>query len=346
MKRSIVLLLIVSAMLSALMGCSFAELTKQRSGDISLPEDSAVSDSGSAPKEVAPALPVMDTPELPEEAAAWINTYLSAQYTVLDTQTFDFDGNSYILLLVGSDNPSVTGYQVFALEQNDGAYVLYAWNQSYSWDPSLEDMVCTMRTDTFAAVYGFTGGSDPTFDMLLLTLDDGSEETVSVEPDTPFLHVIPGRLKRVQNITLSSSETNTEENIGRGWNGRPDYIEDTYPMNDSIWSRVHARLDYGHWVPEYEDGVQKFELEDSKLSDLPGDVSQWPHYYSAFVDYFSGMNADLSYLDQNAFWTKDLSEGGQTMIVTMTSGNGNHAALTLSYSLQTQEISVGDNNGL
>ena len=287
-----------------------------------------------------------NTLDLPEEAAAWVNTYLSAQYTVLDTQTFDFDGNNNILLLVGSENPSVTGYQVFALEQNDGAYVLYAWNESYGWDSSLEDMVCAMRTDTFAAVYGFTKGSDPAFDMLELTLDDGSEETVSIEPNTPFLHVIPGRLKEVQNITLSGSKTNTKQNIGRGWNARPDSVEDTYPMNDSIWSRVHARLDCGHWVPEYEDAVREFELEDSKRSDLPGDIFQWPRYYSAFVDYFSGMNADLSYLDQDSFWTKDLSEDGQTLIVTMTPGNGDHTALTLSYSRQTQKISVGDNNGL
>ena len=287
-----------------------------------------------------------NTLELPEEAAAWVNTYLSAQYTVLDTQTFDFDGNNYILLLVGSENPSVTGYQVFALEQKDGAYVLYAWNESYGWDSSLENMVCAMRTDTFAAVYGFTRDSDPAFDMLELTLDDGSEETVSIEPNTPFLHVIPGRLKEVQNITLSGSKTNTKQNIGRGWNARPDSVEDTYPMNDSIWSRVHARLDCGHWVPEYEDAVREFELEDSKRSDLPGDIFQWPRYYSAFVDYFSGMNADLSYLDQDSFWTKDLSEDGQTLIVTMTPGNGDHTALTLSYSRQTQKISVGDNNGL
>ena len=283
-----------------------------------------------------------NTLDLPEEAAAWVNTYLSAQYTVLDTQTFDFDGNNYILLLVGSENPSVTGYQVFALEQNDGAYLLYAWNESYGWDSSLEDMVCAMRTDTFAAVYGFTKGSDPAFDMLELTLDDGSEETVSIEPNTPFLHVIPGRLKEVQNITLSGSETNTKQNIGRGWNARPDSVEDTYPMNDSIWSRVHARLDCGHWVPEYEDGVWEFEFEDSKRSDLPGDIFQWPRYYSAFVDYFSGMNADLHYLDADAVWTKDLSEDGQTLIVTMTPGNGDHTALTLSYSRQTQKISSGD----
>ena len=89
-------------------------------------------------------------------------------------------------------------------------------------------------------------------------------------------------------------------------------------------------------MPEYEDGVWEFELEDSKRSDLPGDIFQWPRYYSAFVDYFSGMNADLHYLDADAVWTMDLSEDGQMMIVTMTRGD---ASLTLSYSLQTQEIS-------
>ena len=38
------------------------------------------------------------------------------------------------------------------------------------------------------------------------------------------------------------------------------------------------------------------------------------------------MNADLHYLDADAVWTQDLSEDGQTLIVTMTPGNGDHAA--------------------
>ena len=112
---------------------------------------------------------------------------------------------------------------------------------------------------------------------------------------------------------------------------------------DMIWESVHEKLDYAHWIQamteEYENSVRKFELEDSRLSDKPGDVSQWPRYYSVLVDYFTGMNADLHYLDADAVWTKDLSEDGQTMIVTMTRGD---EALTLSYSLQTQEISSGD----
>ena len=109
--------------------------------------------------------------------------------------------------------------------------------------------------------------------------------------------------------------------------------------SEEIWQHVHEKLDDAPWAqnmtPEYEEAVRAFQLADSKRSNQPGDVSQWPHYYSAFVDYFSGMNADLHYLDADAVWTMDLSEDGQ-MIVTMTRGD---ASLTLSYSLQTQEIS-------
>lgn len=110
-------------------------------------------------------------------------------------------------------------------------------------------------------------------------------------------------------------------------------------QDDTIWSRVHEKLDYAHWAQdmtaEYEDIVRKFQIEDSKMSDLPGDVSQWPRYYSAFVDYFSAANADLRYLDADTIWTKDLSEDRQSLIVTLTRAD---VILMLSYSLQTSQI--------
>lgn len=110
-------------------------------------------------------------------------------------------------------------------------------------------------------------------------------------------------------------------------------------QDDTIWSRVHEKLDYAHWAQdmtaEYEDIVRKFQIEDSKMSDLPGDVSQWPRYYSAFVEYFSGANADLRYLDADTIWTKDLSEDRQSLIVTLTRAD---VILMLSYSLQTSQI--------
>lgn len=110
-------------------------------------------------------------------------------------------------------------------------------------------------------------------------------------------------------------------------------------QDDTIWSRVHEKLDYAHWAQdmtaEYEDIVRKFQIEDSKMSDLPGDVSQWPRYYSAFVDYFSAANADLRYLDADTIWTKDLSEDRKSLIVTLTRAD---VILMLSYSLQTSQI--------
>ena len=110
-------------------------------------------------------------------------------------------------------------------------------------------------------------------------------------------------------------------------------------QDDTIWSRVHEKLDYAHWAQdmtaEYEDIVRKFQIEDSKMSDLPGDVSQWLRYYSAFVDYFSAANADLRYLDADTIWTKDLSEDRQSLIVTLTRAD---VILMLSYSLQTSQI--------
>ena len=109
--------------------------------------------------------------------------------------------------------------------------------------------------------------------------------------------------------------------------------------DDMIWEYVHEKLDYAHWAQEmtdeYVDTLQKFQIEDSKRSDRPGDVSQWPRYYSAFVDYFSAANADLRYLDADTIWTKDLSEDRQSLIVTLTRAD---VILMLSYSLQTSQI--------
>ena len=285
-----------------------------------------------------------NTLDLPEEAAAWVNTYLSAQYTVLDCQTTNLDGTDYLLLLTGSKNADendYSGYQVFALEKIDTGYSLYAWNEAQPWDSSFGLLACAMRTDAFAAVYGFIGNDGTQYDALTTIFEDGTEETTAIMPGAPFLHVFTGRLIKVQDVVFSSSASSVKwSEVSAAGLHAP--VEDGYPPNDGIDARVRKKLDFANWLPEYEDGVREFELEDSKRSDLPGDFFQWPRYYSVFGDYFIGMNADLHYLDADAVWTQDLSEDGQTLIVTMTLGNGDHAALTLSYSLQTQEISSGD----
>ena len=108
---------------------------------------------------------------------------------------------------------------------------------------------------------------------------------------------------------------------------------------DEIWSLVHEKLDSARWAqdmtPEYEEVVRAFQLADSKSSSDPEDVSQWPRYYSAFIDYFSAADADLRYLGADTIWTKDLSEDRQSLIVTLTRAD---VILTLSYSLQTSQI--------
>lgn len=360
MKRRIVLLLIVSAMLLALMGCSFAELTQQKSEEPTLPDHSADSSSEATPQEVDSELPVMDTVELigyvADSQTPWIELYESTDNKEpLAKVPYDL-----IAALPGCDRrseafpfgylDSITFYYgeigtfcwcVAALPPAAGtgaANVCTSLDSGETWSISDPNALYT------GTVIGAGFASEAVgFISYRYFFDNGPEIARTLDGGKTWARL---ELDIPSEYAQYNSETNTKQNIGRGWNARPDSVEDTYPMNDSIWSRVHAMLDCGHWVPEYEDGVREFELEDSKRSDLPGDFFQWPRYYSAFVDYFSGMNADLSYLDWDSFWTKDLSEDGQTLIVTMTPGNGDHAALTLSYSLQTQEISVGDNNGL
>ncbi len=81
MKRSIVPLLIVSAILLALMGCSFAELTQQKANEITTPDHSANSSSEATPQEVDSSLPVMNTVELigyvADSQTPWIELYES-----------------------------------------------------------------------------------------------------------------------------------------------------------------------------------------------------------------------------------------------------------------------------
>ncbi len=345
------LLLVASAA-----GCSFAELTRQKSGEITMPDaaahpeavpdgaESATNSTGTV--ESAPLPDDRDGDSmiaLPAEAAAWAGTYLSARYTVLDCQTAAFDGTDYLLLLTGSkdvNGSDYTGYQIFALEKTDGGCSLYAWNEAQAWDSSRGLLACAMRTDELAAVYGFTDGGTQ-FDTITTVFADGTEETGAIAPDAPFLRVFTGRLLRVQDVVFSGggSEIKWSEVSAAGLHAP---VEDDYPPNDSIGARIRMKLDFAHWAremtPEYEEAVRQFQLADSKMSDLPGDVSQWPRYYSAFAGYFSGMNADLHYLDADAVWTEDLSVDGQELIVTMSRGG---RVLTLAYLPETRTIRGG-----
>ena len=70
------LLLVVSAT-----GCSFAELTQQKAGEITMPDHAADSSANATPQEADSALPVMDTVELigfvADSQTSWIELYES-----------------------------------------------------------------------------------------------------------------------------------------------------------------------------------------------------------------------------------------------------------------------------
>lgn len=287
---------------------------------------------------------------LPQGAADWAAAYLPESYEVLDSSTVTSGEKSWVLLLAGGKTPGeerFTDYQVFALEEQESGYTLGRGSRAQDFDPAAEMLACAMVTEDFVTLYGFTtdrasGASEQAdgaaFDALTAVFQDGSRETVSIEPGKPFLRVFPGRGKEIKNAVFSGGEQTADwsEVSGRGLRAEP---EGELYTDDSLWARVHNRLDSASWAqeltPEYEAAVQAFQIEDSKRSDVPGDVSQWPYYYSAFLEYFGGMNAPLAYLDREAVWTLELADGGETLLVTMQRGN---EAQIFAYSRKTQAI--------
>lgn len=365
-KNSILCVLLAMLLTLSAAGCSFTKLTRQETGSITLPENPSFAAAEAAQIEENAAAPSSQSGdmtgnladrqtswvELPPQAAAWASAWLPHQYDVLDYQAFDVDDTDYVLLLTGSKSPDAdaydisdvdryTGYQVFALklEKQSDNCVLYAWNEAQPLEPSLGLLAHTLQTDEFAAVYGFTQGGDTPYDLLVVTFEDGTEDLLPIEAASNYLHVFPGKQEEIQDIAFSDGVTST------AWSsvssaGLHASVEGGYPQDDSLWARVHRKLDFASWeremTPEFEEIVRAFQSEDSKMSDRPGDISQWPHYYSEFVAFFEDANVyDLHFLEPYASWTLNLSEDAQTLIVTMKYGS---TVLVLSYSLQTRSI--------
>ena len=331
------LLLVVSAA-----GCSLTELTRQKSGEITLPED--------APVTVEPAdMPEpADTPIEPEEPVQEPRTQT---LPIPASSMFGLTGREAVLF-------DAAAAQRYPREDND--IVLPSLREYGSFEENGKTVViCDLHYDFY---YDYTG---PDWEW-----NGGGATTLArFELDAPgnvctgFAAYPSGNLS---DWIRDFCGPLAVQNADGAW-GLPEASGDWFPadMNllqqyleviastapssdapaeaslseDMIWESVHEKLDYAHWIQamteEYENSVRKFESEDSKMSDRPGDVSQWPRYYSAFVDYFSAANADLRYLDADTIWTKDLSEDQQSLIVTMTRAD---VVLTLSYSLQTSQI--------
>ena len=332
-------LLVVSAT-----GCSFAELTWQKSGEITLPEEAPVTAEPVDTLEPADTLikqeepvqePQMQTLPTPASSMFGLTGREAVLFDAAVAQRYPRDDNDIVL-------PSLREYGSF--EENGKTVVICDLHYDFYYDYTDPD-------------WEWNGGAMNTYLRAELETQDGAEVCTGFEifPGGSPSDWISGECGplAMQNAdgawVLPEAAGDWFPAVENPFQQYLEVIASTAPSGgesaedslseDMIWKSVHEKLDYAHWAQEmtdeYVETLQKFQIEDSKMSDLPGDVSQWPRYYSAFVDYFSAANADLRYLDADTIWTKDLSEDRQSLIVTLTRAD---VILMLSYSLQTSQI--------
>lgn len=333
------LLLIISAA-----GCSLTELTRQKSGEITLPEETPVMEEPTDTPEPADT-PIEQEEPIQEPQTQMLPTPASSMFGLTGREAVLFDA-AVAQRYPRDDNdivlPSLREYGSF--EENGKTVVICDLHYDFYYDYTGPD-------------WEWNGGAMNTYLRAELETQDGAEVCTGFEifPGGSPSDWISGECGPLAMQNADGAWVLPE--AAGDWfpadmNLLQQYLEviaSTAPSSDApaadslsddmIWEYVHEKLDYAHWAQdmtaEYEDIVRKFQIEDSKMSDLPGDVSQWPRYYSAFIDYFSAANADLRYLDADTIWTKDLSEDRQSLIVTLTRAD---VILMLSYSLQTSQI--------
>ena len=333
------LLLVVSAT-----GCSFAELTRQKSAEITLPEETPVMEEPTDTSEPADT-PIEQEEPIQEPQTQMLPTPTSSMFGLTGREAVLFDA-AVAQRYPRDDNdivlPSLLEYGSF--EENGKTVVIcylhYDFYYDYTgpdweWNGGGSTTVARFELDapgnicTGFAEYPSGSLSDWIRDFCgPLAVQNADGAWVLPETSGDWFPAVENPFQQYLEViaSLAPAVSNDEPAAAS-------------LSEDMIWESVHEKLDYAQWAQEMTDEyigtLQKFQIEDSKMSDLPGDVSQWPRYYSAFVDYFSAANADLRYLDADTIWTKDLSKDRQSLIVTMTRADG---VLTLSYSLQTSQI--------
>ena len=331
------LLLVVSAA-----GCSLTELTRQKTGEITLPEETPVTEEpvntpkpADTPIEQEEPAQEPQTQTLPTPASSMFG--LTGREAVLFdaavSQRYPRDDNDIVL-------PSLREYGSF--EENGKTVVIcdlhYDFYYDYTgpdweWNGGGATTVARFELDapgnvcTGFAAYPSGNLSDWIRDFCgPLAAQNADGAWVLPEASGDWFPAVENPLQQYLEVIASTASSS-------------DAPAEPVRLDGTTWSLVQEKLDYAHWTQnmteEYENAVRKFESEDSKMSDRPGDISQWPRYYSAFVEYFSAANADLRYLDADTIWTKDLSEDRQSLLVTLTRAD---VILTLSYSLQTSQI--------
>lgn len=347
-KTSILCIVLALALTISATGCSFAELTRQKAGESTLSgnteeteppaaKEAAIEPAQTQPEEKQEAQPEVTKLPTPTASMFGLTGREATLYDAAVSQKYPRSDNDIVLpSLRVRGSFEEDGKTVVICDLHYDFYYDYT-GPDWEWNGGGATTVARFELDapgnvcTGFAEYPSGNLSDWIRDFCgPLATQNADGAWVLPEASGDWFPAVENLLQQYLEVIASTAPSS-------------DAPAEAALSEDMIWESVHEKLDYAHWIQamteEYENSVRKFELEDSRLSDKPGDVSQWPRYYSAFVDYFSGMNADLHYLDADAVWTKDLSEDGQMMIVTMTRGD---EALTLSYSLQTQEISSGD----
>ena len=331
------LLLIVSAA-----GCSITELTRQKTGEITLPKETPVMEEPTDTPEPADT-PIEQEEPIQEPQTQMLPTPASSMFGLTGREAVLFDA-AVAQRYPRDDNdivlPSLLEYGSF--EENGKTVVIcylhYDFYYDYTgpdweWNGGGSTTVARFELDapgnicTGFAEYPSGSLSDWIRDFCgPLAVQNADGAWVLPETSGDWFPAVENPFQQYLEVIASTAPSS-------------DAPAAASLSEDMIWEYVHEKLDYAHWAQdmtaEYEDIVRKFQIEDSKMSDLPGDVSQWPRYYSAFIDYFSAANADLRYLDADTIWTKGLSEDQQSLIVTMTRAD---VILMLSYSLQTSQI--------
>ena len=333
------LLLVISAA-----GCSLTELTRQKSAEITLPEEAPVMEKPTDTPEPADT-PIEQEEPIQEPQTQMLPTPTSSMFGLTGREAVLFDA-AVAQRYPRDDNdivlPSLLEYGSF--EENGKTVVIcylhYDFYYDYTgpdweWNGGGSTTVARFELDapgnicTGFAEYPSGSLSDWIRDFCgPLAVQNADGAWVLPETSGDWFPAVENPFQQYLEViaSLAPAVSNDEPAAAS-------------LSEDMIWESVHEKLDYAQWAQEMTDEyigtLQKFQIEDSKMSDLPGDVSQWPRYYSAFVDYFSAANADLRYLDADTIWTKDLSKDRQSLIVTMTRAD---VVLTLSYSLQTSQI--------
>ena len=331
------LLLVMSAA-----GCSLTELTRQKLGEITLPEETPVMEEPTDTPEPADT-PIEQEEPIQEPQTQMLPTPTSSMFGLTGREAVLFDA-AVAQRYPRDDNdivlPSLREYGSF--EENGKTVVIcylhYDFYYDYTgpdweWNGGGSTTVARFELDapgnicTGFAEYPSGSLSDWIRDFCgPLAVQNADGAWVLPETSGDWFPAVENPLQQYLEVITSTAPSS-------------DAPAAASLSEDMIWESVHEKLDYAQWAQEMTDEyigtLQKVQIEDSKMSDLPGDVSQWPRYYSAFVDYFSAANADLRYLDADTIWTTDLSKDRQSLIVTMTRAD---VVLTLSYSLQTSQI--------